>query len=320
MASPYALKDLVRPPFANYDVVVYFGCGLFVVPFVNRYLVVPLGLHWPTFRILGADVVTGEIISGLSLLVFVYVIGHVIAYLASQIIEKTIDRFLGKVSTAVTFLTVGRPGIRNSKIRSHIWHRIQTIRNDRAIVASFSRAIFHIPAIFAYILIGAFGIFGYFNSRMSLHTVAALKDRIRELGIPQLTLSPNKPWFKPVEYFVINRVPSAIPRMYNYLVIGGLFRSLSFIFLMSMWAVAIHAIFAHFKGQWRIPPLSGMAGGSAYFWEFFSLQALYVFSLFSYIKFQRRYAEEALFAFLFSPQEGQPAEIGLTLHLESAAR
>ena len=52
----------------------------------------------------------GQIISALSLLMFVYIIGHMLAYLASQIVEKSIDRFLGKVSTAIIFLTIGRSG------------------------------------------------------------------------------------------------------------------------------------------------------------------------------------------------------------------
>jgi hypothetical protein len=300
------LKDFAKPPFSNYDLVVYFGCGLFVVPFVNRYVVEPFGLKWPTFKVLGAEELTSEVISALSLLVFVYIMGHMIAYLASQVIEKTIDRFLGKVSTAVTFLTVGRPGIRNSNIRGHIRRRVGAIAKDHAIVASAFRAALHIPALPVYVIIGIFGIFGYFNSRLSKHTVGALSEKIHKLDIPQIRLSPNVPWFKPMEYYVINRIPEAIPRMYNYLVIGGLFRSLSFIFLFAMWMILLHAICACETGNWQLKPLAGKTGDLMYLLEFLALQTLFVFSLFSYIKFQRRYAEEAIFAFLF--ERGEPCQ------------
>ncbi|MBA3670371.1 MAG: hypothetical protein H0W71_09995 [Sphingomonas sp.] len=295
------LKDVIKSPFSNYDLVVYFGCGLFVVPFVNRYVVEPLNLTWPTFKILGAVPFTAEVISALSLLMFVYIIGHILAYVSSQLIEKTIDRFLGKVSTAIIFLTIGRAGLRNGRVRKHIYHQFLKIREDRAIIASLFRGIFHAPALISYSVIGFLGIFGYYNSRLSIHTVAALARGISKLGIPRLRLSPNMPWFKPVEYYVINRVPEAVPRMYNYLVIGGLFRSLSAIFLFSMWLVLAHLACWWFTGVWRLEPLGGMTPGVAAIWEFVSLQLLFIFSLFSYIKFQRRYAEEAIFAFIFEP-------------------
>lgn len=300
------LKELVRPPFANYDVVVYFGCGLFFVPFLNRYIVEPFQLGWPTFRILGTQSVTTEIISALSLLMFVYIIGHMLAYLSSQIIEKAIDTFLGKVSTAIVFLTIGRAGTRNAKIRKHIVHRFRSISKNRAIPASVFRGLFHLPAIPSYLVTAFFGIFGYFNSRLSIHVVVALSRKIKKLGIPRLRVSPNVPWYKPVEYYVINRIPEAVPRMYNYLVIGGLFRSLSFVFLISMWLLLAHVALWWLGTDWRIKPLGGMPESKSVLLEFAVLQALFVFSLFSYIKFQRRYAEEAVFAFLF--EKGEPSQ------------
>jgi hypothetical protein len=303
-------REIVRPPFSNYDVVVYFGCGLFAVPFANRYVVAPAGLSWPTFQILGAAPVITQIISGLSLLMFVYIMGHMIAYLASQVIEKTIDRFLGKVSTAVIFLTIGRSGMRNSRIRKHIAHRFLQIREDRAVLASLFRGLFHLPAVISYVVIGFFGIFGYFNSRLSIHMVAALARKVRRLGIPQLRVSPSTPWFKPVEYYVINHMPGAVTRMYNYLVIGGLFRSLSFIFLASMWCLIAHALIWYFTGVWHLSTVVGMTAKGSAICEFIALQLFFIFSLFSYIKFQRRYAEEAIFAFIFEPA---PEEISVAL-------
>lgn len=267
---------------------------------MNRYVVEPAELKWPSFKILGTDDLTQSIIGGLSLLVFVYVIGHMLAYVSSQLIEKTIDRFFGKVSTAIVFLTVGRPGSRNSKIRRHVRRQMARIIEDRAVLASLFRGIFHLPALPLYAAIGIFGVFGYFNSRMSKHTVALLKQRVAALDVPQLRLSPNIPWYKPVEYYVINRVPTAVPRMYNYLVIGGLFRSLTLIFLASMWAVFVHVCLWKYGGEWKLAAFSGLVTSPSGILEYGFLLVFYAFSLFSYIKFQRRYAEETIFAFLFA--------------------
>lgn len=310
------LKDLARPPFANYDVVVYFGCGLFVIPFLNRYLLGPFELNWPTFQVALEPTIAAQIVSGLSLIFAIYIIGHIIAYVASQLIEKTIDRFLGKVSTAIILLSVDQPGLRNSRIRRHILRKVREIRSERAILASAFRAAFHIPAIPIYAFVGLFGVFGYYNTRITKHTLVALRSRVRQLGVPHLDIGPRMPWFKPVEYYVINRIPDAVPRMYNYLVIGGLFRSLSLIFLFSMWAVIGHYLVFRSSDSWAITPLGGKQTVVVFAVEYILLSLLYTFSLFSYVKFQRRYAEEAIFALIFS----EPPPLGTGWGSEIAPR
>lgn len=44
MSGTELIKSAVRPPFANYDLVVYFGCGIFSVPFFIKFVAEPLGL------------------------------------------------------------------------------------------------------------------------------------------------------------------------------------------------------------------------------------------------------------------------------------
>ena len=84
------MKDLVKPPFATYDVVVYFGAGLFAVPFLIRYLAVPLGLPDPAFLTEESDQVAFEIVRILTIITFVYVLGHIIAFFSSHLIEKAL--------------------------------------------------------------------------------------------------------------------------------------------------------------------------------------------------------------------------------------
>ncbi|MBX7460363.1 hypothetical protein, partial [Qipengyuania huizhouensis] len=59
------LKNIGRPPFANYDLVVYFGGGLFALPFLYRYFLHPFGVPLPSFVLTESPQITLEIIRGL---------------------------------------------------------------------------------------------------------------------------------------------------------------------------------------------------------------------------------------------------------------
>ena len=106
MAKSPLLEAIPKAPFANYDIVVYFGGGLFAVPFVNRYIIQPTGLHWPQYNIAVGSTIASEITAGLSLLFSLYIVGHMLAYASSELIEKTVDRFFGKISTSILISAV----------------------------------------------------------------------------------------------------------------------------------------------------------------------------------------------------------------------
>jgi len=165
------VRELVRPPFANYDVVVYFGCGLFALPLIYHYLVEPSQLRFPRFHFDLGMPFANEAISTLSLLFAVYLLGHIIAYL----------------------------------------------------------------------------------------------------------------------------------------VISGLFRSLSLLFLACIWAEAYYAAMCLMSGDYPLRPLLSDANTiPAHLFNIALLYTAFGFSISSYMKFQRRYAEEAIFAFVLSPA-GKPA-------------
>jgi hypothetical protein len=294
------LKDLVRPPFANYDVVVYFGAGLFSIPFANRYLLEPAGWHLPTFVAPVDGDVSSQIIRFLAIAFTVYIVGHFLAFFSSHLVEKTIDRFLGKVSSSILISAEASSARRNEAIRALIFHRIRKIRADGALLTSIVRAIFHLPLAVPYAVMFSLGIFGYYDTRIPLSLIERLKIKYREKSLAEGTVSINTKWYKVVEYYVINRCPDATARMYNYLVISGLFRSLSFIFLSCTWALVYFGIHYYVDGDWllKYPFLGGTWVNG--FVEFTILSCLSVFCSVSYIKFQRRYAEEAILAFLFN--------------------
>ena len=188
---------------------------------------------------------------------------------------------------------------RNEAVRSVIYDRITKIRTENALLSSSVRILFHFPIWPTYIFTYLFGIFGYYNSRLSSAVLDAARAKIKTIGVGDLPISIRSKWYKPLEYYVINRSPLATSRMYNYLVISGLFRSMSIIFLLSLWAQIYYWVHYLADGDWFIEPFLGSDSSQARRLEYGAMTLAYVFSLFSYIKFKRRYAEEAIFAFVF---------------------
>lgn len=290
-------KVIPRPPFANYDIVVYFGGGLFAIPFLNRYIFEPTRLRWPQFKVEMSSQIAGEIVAGLSLAFSIYIVGHILAYLGSQLVEKTMDRVLGKVSSAIIISSLSGGKGRDEAARALIFHNLKKIGWPNFKIAFWARAIFHLPAIPLYVLSFSLGVFGYYETRVPNRVLSVARERFDQLSLHGLKISLKTKWFKPLEYWVINRDPAATMRMYNYLVIGGLFRTVSFLFLVAAWLQIYYLIHQIADGEALIRPML-MADP---FWSLLLEMAitltLYLFALFSFIKFQRRYAEEAIFAF-----------------------
>lgn len=294
------LKDLVRPPFANYDVVVYFGGGLFFLPFVDRYIIQPTDTNFPKFRIELGSTISSETISILCLLFCIYIIGHFLAFLSSHVVEKVIDRYLGKISTAILISAISSEQKRVEAFRSVIWDKIKNIIPEKQLNITIIRSFFHLPVLPYYVVMFLFGIFGYYSTRITSESISLLRYKYAKLVVPDGLLTIRSKWFKPLEYYVINNIPSTFPRMYNYLVIAGLFRTLCIIFLFSTW-MTIYYLF-HFIAfdKWLLKSMMGLNGYKEGILELVLVSMLYIFCFYSYIKFQRRYAEEAIMALTFS--------------------
>lgn len=300
-----ALKNLGRPPFANYDIVVYFGGGLFALPFLYRYFLHPLGVPLPTFVLTESSQVTLEIIRGLALLMAVYVLGHLIAYLSSQLVEKAVDRFVGKISTAILVSIGSSKAKRNDELKEMFQKQARRIKRENAVFPSIVRGIFHAPNILHYLFVYRSGIFGYLDTRIPPDAFDLAKARYTILVAPGSDVRKDTKWYKSLEYYVINNIPDAVPRMYNYLVMAGLFRSLSFLFLWSAWLTLVYLVCYALFGTWPLGLTDNGTGTGAGLIEWFTLSTLSVFSLVAYLKFQRRYSEEAILALAFSNSIGR---------------
>jgi len=299
MAESLLPEAAKRSPFANYDIVVYFGAGLFLIPFLNRYLFQPLKLSWPNFKTDMGSEIANEAVSILSLLFFIYISGHILAYIASQIVEKTVDRAFGKVSSAIILSSQSTPTTRNTVVRALIYNRLVNVKKDGALLSTTVRFLFHLPVLPVYGVMFVLGVFGYYDTRLKPGVLDAVRAKIGQIGAGPIDVTLKSKWYKVLEYYVINRRADAVPRMYNYLVISGLFRSVCLIFLFSIWMTFYYLLHFDLDGDWFLKPLIGSSAQRMGLIELIALMLAYTFCLFSYIKFQRRYAEEAIYAFVF---------------------
>ena len=294
-----ALKDLVRPPFANYDVVVYFGCGMFSLPLIYHYFIEPSAFRFPRFDFHIGIPFADAAISVLSLLFAVYILGHTIAYASSVSIEKYIDTFFGKVSSAILLSSYLRERPKQEIISAWQFDRGKRAFGGGRTRQNLLRIVAHLPVFPLYALVQLIGGFDYYRSRVPHHVLFLAKKKLKAAGHGPVSLYTS--WYKTLEYDVINNNAAATGRMYNYLAISGLFRSLSFLFLCCIWMEVYY--FSHWlvDGEMLLKPLmSDSKVISTHIFSFVILYAVYGMTFSSYMKFQRRYAEEAIFAYVLT--------------------
>lgn len=293
---------MVKPPFANYDVVVYFGCGLFALPFIFHYLGKP-AITALSFEFGLQPPFVASLVGALALLFSVYILGHIIAYAGSQFIEKAMEAYFGKTSSVVLLASNSAPQSLNADFRDQIKGAAAHIFSKSTWLSGLGRSIFHLPVAPAYLVIYIFGIFGFYRTRMTKEVIAAAEKKFKTLPISGVDIVKDQKWFKPLEAHVMNNLPVPTARMYNYLVISGLFRSMCMIFLSALWFEFAYTI-ARCLGR-DCPQGLLMLGNANFLGQLMSyilLTTVYLFSLFSYLKFQRRYVEDAVFAFVFSKE------------------
>lgn len=287
-----------KPPFANYDIVVYFGAGLLAFPILQHFYLIPLNM---SLRSPLAETGDGLIDSALSALIFLflaYVIGHGIAYASGQIIQKAADAVFGKVSGVIVWESTTDDANRNNRTRELIRSHLKDSFKEHNWFASAVRTLPHLPLLLVYLAIYKIGIFGYYGSRVPQEVLTIARKKLASEGLPDIPIAHRGYWFKPLEHIVMNNNPIATSRMYNYLIISGLFRSLSFIVLLVLWLQLYYDLHSVIDGHMVLQPLLSDGEKMMPLWQLYAcIVIIYFISLFSFLKFQRRYVEEAIFAF-----------------------
>jgi len=293
-----------RPPFANYDIVVYFGGGLVTLPIVEHFYLKPMNFAIRQPLMASGNTFVDTTLGVLIFLFLSYLIGHGLAYGSGQVIQKFADNIFGKTSGVIIWESLTQDSNRNSRTRELIRGHIKEAFKRHNWFANGFRGIFHLPLIPVYILIYYVGIFGYYGSRVPQSIIDIIRKKLAALDLPEIPVVHRGFWFKPLEHYVMNNNPTATSRMYNYLVIFGLFRSLAFIFMLIIWLQIYYDIHHFLDGHLKLTPIISDGQRDMPKWQLYIFLYLnYFIALFSFLKFQRRYVEEAMFAFALTKEK-----------------
>lgn len=309
------LPFVAKSPFANYDLVVYLGGGLFALLVLWKYIALPF--HIFDFSSVAASTPKSwavEVVYLLVLSVCAYVLGHLVSYQSSYFIEGFIERTLGKFSRLVEITTVP-PSDHSRALKREIWANIKDnlfyrcslpVIGWKITAPRIFPTIMHLPVMPWY----AFAIFAnlldFTDTRLPSRMVSYLKKEIPR-HFPEVGKGNDRQWFRWIEYYTNYNRRVASANMYNYLVISGFMRSLSYLFLIAIWLEIFHLLFRLYAGQAMIS--HGHGGPIGWILYFLVLYVAYVSTVTSYCKFFRRYVEEAIMGFLLEGRSIAPAAV-----------
>lgn len=285
------MEKALKLPLANYDLVVYFGVGAATLPLISRYFIAK-GKTFPALFSGFPDKFMNDAVSIVSLFFVVYILGHGIAYLASLFIETPIYRVLGKPSTVIAEASAPTSSGKD-QLRDHVKSRfLDAFKHPY--LSDILNLIFHLPVIPLYILVYILKVFGFYQTKLNPIVCLRVHNRLTDHFDYVGDIFGKNRWFKIVEYSCANDHPAAMSKMYNYLVIFGLFRSVAFILLLSIWAELAYVAMGN-----GIAFIDENGNGNIML-RLFVLELSYFISFASFCKFSRRYAEEAIQAFALS--------------------
>ena len=290
------MEDIRRLPFANYDVLVYLGVGILAMPLLREFLIIPLGISLPVLTSTSDSPFVHAAFEFLYLLFTGYALGHVIAYLSSYFVEKFIHEWLRYPSDV--WLSFGN---RAGATRFSIFN--SNINTTALSVASLVNALFHAPLWPLYALVHATGSFGFYTPKLDNAFIPLVKAKIAALGLPTPVTHRSK-WAKTLEHYVANNSALGYNRLYNYLVIFGLLRSLAFLMIVLAW-IRVLGMFLDAKRNvdqsvsgivLTSPDLNDAA-------EYIVISIFATLTVMAFGKFNRRFFEECVYAFIMTKDD-----------------
>jgi hypothetical protein len=271
-------------PFAMYDVAVYLpsgAVGLILASKVSRDL---LGYAGPIDFGRMDDTAVQQVIVAIVWLSASYLTGHIIAFISSYIVEKFIHNNLGYPSEV---WLKSEMSATNGKLRDEVVKLIfkENMSKARSNWVHSIILLSQLPAIVPLMIMKMLLPLGFYSTKIPFGLLGILERRFDVL----------KTGVKIVEHYVANNCPSGYTRMYNYLVVYGALRSIALIVLFYLWASILFTLKMIFIDNW-----SFSLQRTVYF-TFGSFS--YVLCLMAFAKFNRRYFEESVLAFLFGTSD-----------------
>lgn len=291
-----------KAPFANYDLVVYLGAGLFGAILFYHYIIVPFALVDTDVLLPSAEATWPfQALFLISAGVLSYVSGHLVAYLSSHYIEGFLNKAVGSFSNVVRMSTEERTCFEES-LR-------EEIDNNRKGEAKFKGNwflyILHLFFLPWYWAVKKWGLFSALDTRIPKRMIEALDQKLGVL-FGNVSTSDARQWFRWVEYYSFYNAPTASASMYNYLIISGFMRSVSLILLLVFWAMVLNFVNFVLVEYCNMIPIfeyqtPALHSGQSFLGWIVSISLVglgYVCALTTYVKFYRRYVEEAILGFL----------------------
>jgi hypothetical protein len=290
------MEDVRRLPFANYDILVYLGVGILALPLARELLIVPLGLTLPVVTTPTDSAFVRAAFETLYLLFTGYALGHVIAYVSSYFVERFIHEWLRYPSDV--WLSLGN---RRAATRFSIFN--SNINTTEVSLASLLTGLFHLPLWPIYALVHASDSFGFYTPKLDAAFLPSVRAKVAKLGIPT-PVTHRSNWAKSLEHYVANNSALGYARLYNYLVIFGVLRSLAFILILLSWV----KLLAMYVGVNRAAngTVSGVVfrPASAEDWIGYAvISAFAALTVMAFGKFNRRFFEECVYAFVMTRDE-----------------
>lgn len=297
-----------KAPFANYDLVVYLGGGLFALLICWRYVISPFEIFdLSGFPIAASASWTTQLVLVVLLGVIAYIGGHLVAYLASYFVEGFLNKTLGKFSEVVKLATASQ-----ETFEAGLKERIELCRKTnfgwepighskkffghlRIRKKNFLIWMLHLPLRPWYWAVNYYGFFSFADTRIPSRMFEHLDVKLK-FFFGDVDTQSKRQWFRWVEYYTSYNAPVAAASMYNYLVISGFMRSLAFLFLITIWMEIFHLLYSLGVGEATITHGPGGLLG----WSLYGVVLIggYICALTSYFKFYRRYIEEAIMGFV----------------------
>lgn len=278
-----------RLPFTVYDVLGYlvpgfFACSLALAAFGGSSAFEKLNVYSPD--------TTGQVLAATFLLIVSYIMGQFVGLLSSITIEKLVCAYLGYPSRYLFEAYTFRGNAEERTISVNAHREREKFKQVRWC------EILLMPIVPFMLLADACGLFGVLirpfkkNSDETCEILRCLQLKLKERGLGSFDNLKNEEWFRCVNFYAINNFPSALVRMYNYMTLYGFFRNMSFIFCALAWM------------PWL--PWVRFENGDVYK-TFLFLSPGFAFCSFllvlGFIKFFRRYSEEAILAFVLTENE-----------------
>lgn len=249
-----------------------------------------------------SDTAVGQVITAVVWLSASYLVGHIVAFISSYVVEKFVHNKLGYPSdiwlTSERLLHHGQP--RRTTYRS-IFSRSIAKSPDQWVPRLIS--FLQLPAAAPLFGLRLTKPFGFYTPKIPFGLLPDVERRYGRLQT-SVAIDIGTRWEKVLEHYVSNNCMPAYTRMYNYLVIYGALRMLALIVLGYLWALVARDLYFKLDGSWVVDMPRTIF--------FHSLSVVYVLAVMAFAKFNRRYFEECILAFLYGVPEHTPGRARAT--------